>query len=337
MSGVGVAPSFNALIRVSGLTVSYASAGPAAPALAGVNLDIGRREVIGVLGESGSGKSTLALSILGMLPAGTQIQGSIFLHADLQSQRDLMQLAESEWQAIRGAKISMIFQEPGLCLSPVMQVGKQIGEVLRAHRHGKTSSNRERVEALLHRVGLSDTDRIYHAYPHQLSGGQLQRVAIAQALACEPNLLIADEVTRSLDALLQAEVIDLLREINQKDGTAILFITHNPMLLAGLADRVVVMYAGRIVEDGPATQVVRRPLHPYTQALLQLAASPAKNPVAPGRLPAIPGSLSDADRLARGCVFEPRCSARTAMCRERSPELIAVKEHRQVSCFNHGN
>jgi len=333
-----MAPSMDSqMVQARGLTVSYASAAPTTPALAEVTLDIGRGEIIGILGESGSGKSTLALSILGMLPANTRVQGSIFFQTHAQPRRDLLQFDESEWQAIRGAKISIIFQEPGLCLSPVMRVGAQIGEVLRAHRGGKTGSHQELVETLLRRVRLSDTDRVYRAYPHQLSGGELHRVVIAQALACSPELMIADEPTRSLDATLQAEVVDLLREINQKSGTAILFITHNPALLAGFANRVVVMYAGRIVEDGPAAQVFRRPLHPYTKALLQLAPGPAAGVIRQGRLLVIPGSLSDSDRRARGCVFEPRCFARTAVCQEQFPDPVALEDGRQVSCFNYGN
>ena len=308
------------------------------PALRKVDLDIAPGEVVGILGESGSGKSTLALSILGLLPESAHIEGSFFLEGE-----DLSDAAESRWAAIRGAKVAMIFQEPGLSLSPVMRAGDQISEVIRAHRGGSSKQRKQEVEAALKDAGISDVDRIYRAYPHQLSGGELHRVAIAQALVCRPALLIADEPTRSLDVTLQAEIQNALRDINRKYGVALIFITHNPALLPGFADRVVVMYAGRIVEAGTVAQVYRRPFHPYTKGLLQLVFKPAQHPgLISGfgrrqRLPAIPGSLSEFDQLSRGCAFEPRCSARTANCQIESPEEIVPEPDRRVSCFNYGN
>jgi len=320
------------LLSVRGLTVRYG--GPhAAPALSCLNLDIAHGEIVGVLGESGSGKSTLALSISGLLPSKTCIEGSILFRG-----QDLRQLEESGWQEIRGAKISAMFQEPGLALSPVMRVGDQIAEVIRAHR--PTARNRLKQECLqaLTEVCMPEADRIYNSYPHQLSGGQLHRVVMAQALACQPDLVIADEPTRSLDVTIQAEILDLLRSVRRKFGCALIFITHNPALLAGFADRVLVMYGGRIVEHGPVTQVFQRPFHPYTKGLLQLIpSSSAREGLARmTRLPAIPGSLSDADRLTRGCVFEPRCSARIARCQSKFPDESTPEPDRRVSCFNHG-
>jgi ABC-type dipeptide/oligopeptide/nickel transport system ATPase component len=186
-------------------------------------------------------------------------------------------LEESSWCHIRGSKISTIFQEPGLALSPVMRVGDQIAEVIGAHRTGSRKVLKEECEAILNEVRLSDTDRIYRAYPHQLSGGQLHRITIAQALACRPNLVVADEPTRSLDVTIQAAILDVLRSINRKYGSSLIFITHNPALLAGFADRVIVMYAGRIVEDGPVTQVFRHPLHPSEGPTTLAFLSRAKN------------------------------------------------------------
>lgn len=324
----------SSLLRIRGLTVSYGGHGQPVPALRGVGLDIAPGEIVGILGESGSGKSTLALSILGLLPASAQVEGSIVIEDE-----DFSQAAESRWAAIRGVKIAMIFQEPGLSLSPVMRAGDQIGEVIRAHRRGGSQQRRHEVEAALKDAGISDADRIYRAYPHQLSGGELHRVAIAQALACRPALVIADEPTRSLDVTLQAEIQNALRDINRKHGSALIFITHNPALLSGFADRVLVMYAGRIVEAGPVAQVYRRPLHPYTKSLLELIPARLEHSgfTRRERLPAIPGSLSALDYLAQGCAFEPRCAARTAGCRIESPEEVTPEHDRRVSCFNHAN
>jgi oligopeptide/dipeptide ABC transporter ATP-binding protein len=309
------------LLCVRGLRVQYS--GSESPAVAEVDLDIARGETIGVLGESGSGKSTLALSLIGLLPAKATAQGTAFFHGretlnDAKEARpavNLLQIDEAQWRKIRGARISMIFQEPSLALSPVMRVRDQIAEVLGAHRRDKP--RRQEIEEALKQVRLADVDRIGSAYPHQLSGGQLHRIAIAQAIACRPDLVIADEATRSLDVTVQAEVLNLLREINEAVGSALLFITHDPKLLAGFADRVIVMYAGRVVEEGPVERVFQQPQHPYTQALLRLVPSISKCPASGGgRLPAIPGSLTDSDRLSLGCVFEPRCAARIDVCGE---------------------
>jgi oligopeptide/dipeptide ABC transporter ATP-binding protein len=324
----------SALLSVQGLTVRYGGDRQSLAALSEVSFDLAAGEIVGIVGESGSGKSTLALSLLGLLPAKASREGSI----QFQNQ-DLLRGDESSWRAIRGARISMIFQEPGLALSPVMRVGDQIAEVIRAHRPGNGKSRKRECEAALSEVRFSDVDRICKAYPHQLSGGQLHRVAIAQAVVCRPEVIIADEATRSLDITLQSEIMDVLREVNRKSGSSLIFITHNPALLSGFADRVIVMYAGRIVEQGPVTQVFRRPLHPYTKGLLQLAPRyPGQEAISDGgRLPSIPGSLGDADRLTGGCVFEPRCSARTAICQSEFPVEITLEQDRRVSCFHHGN
>jgi peptide/nickel transport system ATP-binding protein len=329
----GTAPSgASPLLSVRGLTVNYGGKRPVS-ALSDINFDLAPGEIVGILGESGSGKSTLAVSILGLLSAKASSHGLIQFQ-----DRELMTMGESSWREIRGSKISLIFQEPGLALSPVMRVGDQIAEVIRAHRPGSRASRKKECREILSEVGLTDVDRIYEAYPHQLSGGQLHRVAIAQAVACRPQLVIADEATRSLDVTVQAEIMDVLRDVNRKFGSALLFITHNPALLAGFADRVLVMYAGRIVEDGPVTQVFRRPLHPYTKGLLQLAPRYPQpdSSTHRGRLPAIPGTLTDGDRFTRGCVFEPRCSSRTAVCHSEFPNESAPELGRRVSCFNHG-
>jgi oligopeptide/dipeptide ABC transporter ATP-binding protein len=323
------------LLRVRELTASYGSSRlPPTFALREVDFDIAPGEVVGILGESGSGKSTLALSILGLLPADARVTGSVVLQEE-----DLLSVDESRWRVIRGARIAMIFQEAGLSLSPVMRVGDQIAEVMRAHLPGNRKRRELECKALLKEVRLDDVDRIYAAYPHQLSGGELHRVAIAQALACRPKLVIADEPTRSLDAPVQAEVLGVLREVNHHFGSSLIFITHNPALLAGFADRVLVMYAGRIVEDGPVSQVFRQPLHPYTKGLLQLLPEfrQRRSLESGARLPVIPGSLTDKDLLTSGCTFEPRCPARTAICRGEFPNEVVPEPGRRVSCFNHAN
>ena len=251
------------MLHCQRLTVNYASV--TKPALCEIDFEIAPGEVVGILGESGCGKSTLALSVLGLLPANARVEGSILFH-----EQNLLQLSESRLTTIRGAQISLIHQEPGLSFSPVMRVGEQIAEVLRAHRSMKRTVREQECKAMLPGVQLGDVDRIYDAYPHQLSGGELHRVAIAQALICRPELVICDEPTSSLDVTIQAEILSLLRELKRKLGMAMIFITHNPALLAGFADRVLVMYDGRIVEQGRVAQVFRRPLHAYTNELLQL-------------------------------------------------------------------
>jgi oligopeptide/dipeptide ABC transporter ATP-binding protein len=325
----------SALLRVRGLSVSYAARSHAPGlALRQLDLDISAGEVVGILGESGSGKSTLALSVLGLLPAEARVVGSILFRHE-----ELLGLPEAQLRRIRGANISLIHQEPGLALSPVIRVGEQIAEVIGAHRGLKRKKRKQEAEAILQEVHLADTARIFAAYPHQLSGGELHRVAIAQALACRPDLVIADEPTRSLDVTLQAEILGVLRSLKQKFGTALIFITHNPALLAGFANRVVVMYAGRAVEEGGWSRVFSRPLHPYTKGLLDLVArSPRRDGSAAGiPLPAIPGGPPDLKALSQGCAFEPRCSRRTRICQSEDPEELTPEPSHRVSCFHHGS
>jgi ABC-type glutathione transport system ATPase component len=228
-----------------------------------INFDVFPGEVTGLLGESGSGKTTLALSLLRVLPAGTHVRGSIRFDG-----RDLLQLSEREMREVRGAGISIVFQEPGLALNPVMQVGTQIIEVLRAHHSWKPQRLRDETRALLVQVEFDDVDRIFKSYPHELSGGQAQRVLIAQALACRPAMLIADEPTASLDSTIQAEILALLEKLRRENNMALLFITHNPALLVNFAQRVMVMHDGEIVEQGATAAVFGRPGDAFTKSLL---------------------------------------------------------------------
>jgi len=256
------------LAQICDLRVTYFPGGqPPLRALDGVNLEIRAGEVLGILGESGSGKSTFALSVMRLLPRHAQYdRGSVqFLG------HDLLSLSEHELRKLRAARIALIPQDPALTLNPVMRVGTQISEVLRAHTELTRSQRTGRVQELLSEVGFEDPAQIAGAYPHQLSGGQRQRVVIAQAVACRPALVLADEPTSKLDASLQVEIVSLLATIRQTHATAFIVISHDPSLFCGFADRVAVMYAGQIVEEGAIENVYRRPRHPYTQELVGLA------------------------------------------------------------------
>lgn len=301
------------MLDVRDLRVNY----PAGSVVRGVSFGIGPGEGVGLLGESGCGKSTTARALLGLLSGGAAASGSVNFRG-----REMLDLSEKELQPIRGAEISMIFQEPRAALNPVLRVGTQVAEVIRAH--GCHADWR----GVMARVGLDA--RIWEAYPHQLSGGQLQRVLIAQALACGPMLLLADEPTASLDSVTRAGILELLIQLRNA-GIAMLTITHAPAVLTGLAGRVLIMYAGQIVEAGPRERVYARPLHPYTQALLACLPPP------PGtgrskRLPAIPGEPPDFADLPRGCAFAPRCARRIDACETSAPALIEVQPACWVRC-----
>jgi ABC-type glutathione transport system ATPase component len=251
------------ILHVEDLTVRFRAHDVDIVAVDHASLEVFPGEVVGVLGESGSGKTTLGSAILGLLPSGGSIaRGSIRFNG-----RELIGLNERKLQAIRGAAISTIFQEPRTALNPVMRVGVQVAEVIRAHRAWSSAKCREEVLAILTEVRL-DAEKIYDAFPHELSGGQCQRVAIAQALACRPQLVIADEPTSSLDATVQADILALLSELRQRHHIAFLLITHNPAILAKFADRILLMHSGKIVEQGLAADVLKRPSHPYTKMLL---------------------------------------------------------------------
>ncbi|MGA8270070.1 MAG: ABC transporter ATP-binding protein [Candidatus Sulfotelmatobacter sp.] len=320
------------LVQIRSLKVTYPTSGGARfAAVDDVSLEIHRCEVIGILGESGCGKSTLANAILRLLPAhARQESGDIIL-----SGRDLSKASEPELRLARGRELSLIPQDPALSLNPVMNVGSQIAEVLRAHFPSRAKERRARVVDLLVEVGFDRPEDIYGAYPHQLSGGQRQRIAISQAIACRPAVVIADEPTSKLDAPLQAEIVALLSQIRKNHGTAILLITHDPALLAGFADRIAIMYAGRIVESGVTADIFRWPLHPYTQALVRLAKSATGAPLRKS-FPAIEGESPDPTTFPAGCRFEPRCPDRMEICQQRYPQVFLPEPSRPVNCFKYG-
>ena len=308
--------------------------GVAVRALDDISLDVRRAEVLGVLGESGSGKSTLANAILQVLPRNAKSVKGEVLFGD----RNLLALTESELQAIRGREISLIPQDPALSLNPVMTVGTQVAEVLRAHFRLSSRQRRERVNELLAEVGFEDPSAICGAYPHQLSGGQRQRVAIAQAIACRPALVIADEPTSKLDSSLQAEMVNLLSDIRRRYGTALLVISHDLTIFAGFADRIAIMYAGRIVEEGNTKDIFRKPLHPYTQALVRLCTQRFIDAAANRtRLSAIEGEAADLTCAGIGCPFEPRCPGRMPVCTSVDPRELMPEPSHSVSCFKYGN
>lgn len=255
------------LVQIRALTVRYKS-GCAKPVLAldDVSLSIAPGEIVGLLGESGSGKSTLASAVMRLLPLNTECCGSVLIE-----DRDLLSINERELSSIRGRRIALIAQDPAVALNPVIRIGAQISEVLRAHLPLSSNERKHRVRELLCEVGFNDPERIANSYPHQLSGGQRQRAVIAQAVSCRPALLIADEPTSKLDAPLQAQVLELMSEIRRRQGMAILWITHDPATLVGFADRIAVMHQRRMVEEGATHQIFRQPQHAYTQNLTRLA------------------------------------------------------------------
>ena len=254
------------LLQVKDLSVSYRDAdAKLCPAVAGVLFEIARGEVLGLMGESGCGKTSIALALLGLLShEQAHVSGSVRFRG-----QELLSMNQHSWRALRGAGISMVFQEAEIALNPVMRAGDQVAEVIHAHKHVSWKQCRTEAAAALARVGLPATDRIFSAYPHQLSGGQRQRVVLAQALACEPALIIADEPTASLDAFSQSELLQLLRRLKRDLGIAILLISHTPEAQAFLADRLMVMADGRIIEHGPFAKLYRNPAHELTRALLQ--------------------------------------------------------------------
>jgi oligopeptide/dipeptide ABC transporter ATP-binding protein len=292
-----------------------------------LSFSIARGQTLALVGESGSGKTLTALSILRLLPSPpAHISGGSVLFDDV----DLLTLPEHKMRLVRGNRIAMIFQEPGTSLNPLMPVGEQIGEGIRLHQQLDRRSVREQVLMLMETVGIPDPRRRYRSYPHQLSGGIRQRVVVATALSCRPDLLLADEPTSALDTTVQAQIVDLLSRMKRDLGMSVLLITHDLGVVAALADKVVVLYRGQAVEEGYATQILSEPLHPYTRSLL--TARTLRDASAPHRFSSIsPGSSPRLDGEA--CPFVGLCPSRQAACGESSPDLVELGEGRKVRCF----
>jgi len=314
------------LLEVRGLSVSFATPRGPVPVLDGVSLTVRDGEVVGLVGESGSGKSVTALSILGLLGEQGRVDaGEIRLDG-----RDLVPLPEREWLKVRGRQVGMVFQEPMTSLNPLLPVGFQVAEVLEEHLGVGRPEARRRAAALFRDVGIPDAERRVDAYPHQLSGGMRQRVMLAMAMACRPRLLIGDEPTTALDVTIQAQILALLRDLGRAAGTAVLLISHDLGVVAAMASRVVVMYAGQVVEEAPARELFARPAHPYTRLLLAVVPRVHEKRA---RLSAIAGGIPAPTALPAGCRFHPRCPDAIPLCREAPPALEPHGSGRRVRCW----
>jgi len=329
------------LIDVQDLTVAFSVSGRQVPAVQDLSLSIAAGGTLALVGESGSGKSVTSLAVMGLLPRGIGriARGRILFRGRDGNERDLVGLSAEEKRKVRGDEIGMVFQEPMTSLNPVYTVGEQIAEPIRIHRGASHREAAARAVALLESVGIPDPARRAKQYPHELSGGMRQRVTIAMALACDPLLLIADEPTTALDVTIQAQILDLLREIRTERGMAMLFITHNLGVVAEIADRVAVMYCGRIVETGSVADVFERPRHPYTRGLLRSVprlgeATKLKESGTP--LPAIAGSVPGLERMPTGCPFAPRCEMAIAACRAAVPPLAEAGPGHLSRCIRFG-
>ncbi len=329
--GEGLSPD-RPLLEVRDLTVTFRSRGrKSVRAVDGVSLDIAAGATVGIVGESGSGKSVTSLASLGLLNRrGVDISGSVRFDGD-----DLLNMPEDELRNVRGREIAMVFQDPMSSLNPVLTIGRQITEILERHKGLKGQEARDRAAELLVSVGIGDATRRLRSFPHQLSGGMRQRVMIAMALACEPRLLIADEPTTALDVTISAQILELLRSLVVNSKTALVLITHDLGVVAGICDQVHVMYSGRIVESAPRRPLFADPRHPYTTGLLNSVPrldQPRGVPLLP-----IPGSPSDTLPWTRGCAFAPRCTRQVPECLEGPPALLpeegGVDSH-LVRCVN---
>lgn len=321
------------LLEVEDLRTSFVTPDGTVPAVDGVTFAISRGRTLALVGESGSGKSVTAYSLLRLIqPPGRILGGKILLRSARAGAIDLGQLDERSelLYRVRGGLISMIFQEPMTALSPVHAVGPQIAEAILLHQHTSRSEARRRTVEMLARVGLDAPDRRFDQYPHELSGGMRQRVVIAMALVCRPELLIADEPTTALDVTVQAQILELIKRLQRELGMAVIFITHDLGVVSGLCDRVQVMYAGRIVETADTRTLFRAPRHPYTQALQRSIPSlQAKG----AELFTIPGLPPDLTQPLTGCAFAPRCAHATDRCRAETPRLAAVTATHAQACL----
>jgi len=321
------------LLDVKNLCTEFRVDGKVLKAVDSASFHLKRGETLGIVGESGCGKSVMALSLLKLIPSppGHIASGSVFLKTD-GVDADLMTLSENEMLKIRGAKISMIFQDPLVSLDPVYTIGNQIIEAIRSHNSVGHKDAKARALKLLDLVGMPDPAARIKEYPHQLSGGMRQRVMIAMALACSPEILIADEPTTSLDVTIQAQILELISRLQKELGMSVMLITHDFGIVAEMADRVMVMYAGQIVEEGSTDEIFNSPKHPYTQALLK-AVLPAEKKMRGATLSTIPGRVPDLGDLPKGCYFQNRCSRVKDRCRIESVPNDPCGIGRVVRCF----
>jgi oligopeptide transport system ATP-binding protein len=316
------------VLEVSDLNVIFSLHDGEVQAVQNLSFSLGESETLAVVGESGSGKSQAFLAIMGLLARNGRASGKAVL-----DNTDLLSLTPAQLDSHRGHDISMIFQDPMTSLNPSLRIGKQLSEVLVRHRHLSESKSRRRAIEMLDRVGIPEAARRAASYPHELSGGMRQRVMIAMALLCEPKVLIADEPTTALDVTVQAQMLELFKSLTTDFGTALVLITHNLGVVAGLADRMMVMYAGRAVESGNVDELFYNPKHPYTFGLLQ---STPHVETSGQRLSAIKGLPPSLEHLPRGCAFHPRCTFAMPVCRTDHPELSTRGNGRLAACFYDG-
>ena len=315
-----------AMIDIRDLSVTFTQRRKPVTAVNGVSLEVRPGEVVALLGESGSGKSVTLRSLLRMHPKGTIVSGSVLVDG-----ADVMTLAPRALADFRGRTVSMIFQEPRLALDPVYTVGQQIIEAVRRHEGIDRAAARARALALFDKVRIPSAARRLDNYPHEMSGGMLQRAMIAMALSCNPKVLLADEPTTALDATVQIQILLLIRDLQREYGLSVIFVTHDIGVAAEVADRVAIMYAGRVVEEGAIDRVIRAPQHPYTRGLLDARVELAGDR---DRLVTIPGAPPDLSDLPPGCSFAPRCSRVSETCRETVPPLASPIADGKVACFH---
>jgi oligopeptide/dipeptide ABC transporter ATP-binding protein len=317
----------NKVLSIKNLSTSFTTDRGTARAVDDVSLDLYERETLGVVGESGCGKTVTALSILRLIEPPGQIAKSSIVEFE---GSNLMELGPGQLRQVRGAGIAMVFQEPTASLNPVLTVGSQISETLRAHTAISRSGARTKASELLELVGIPDPGKRIDDYPHQLSGGMQQRVMIAIALSCNPKVLIADEPTTALDVTIQAQILELLADLRKRFGMSVILITHDLGIVAGIADRVAVMYGGQIVEQAPTRALFNEAHHPYTQALLRAIPRIDRQVE---RLETIPGAVPPATAWPQGCRFHPRCKFVFDRCKEDQPHLIGIGEKRKARCW----
>ena len=321
------------LLELKDLKVSVRKDKSYLPIVKGVDIAVPKGEIVGLVGESGCGKSMSAKSIMGLLPSSARVEGSIFWHGKDET-TDLTGLKEKELRKMCGPEISMIFQEPMTSLNPMMRIGDQVAEVLLVHKLVKNRNEaREKVICLLSEVGISEPELRYRSYPHEFSGGMRQRAMIAMALICEPKLLIADEPTTALDVTIQAQILELMKDLQKKENTSIIFITHNLGVVAEICDRVSVMYAGHIIEQGPVNDIFYNPQHPYTKGLL--ASTPRLDEDSKERLIPIEGTPIDLLNPPKGCNFGPRCKDCMKICLRQKPPFYEIEEGHISACWLH--
>ena len=321
-------------LKIESLHTSFISDYGSTKVLEDVSLSIKQSEVLALVGESGSGKTVTSLSIMGLLPPNGKIdQGKITLLSKKNEELDILELSESKFNKVRGNDVSMIFQEPMTCLNPTMTIGSQIKEVILNHKKISNKDAYKSMIDLLKLVEIPEPEQRAEEYPHQLSGGMRQRIMISIALACEPKLIIADEPTTALDVTIQAQLLELLRRLKNSvvNKTSILFVTHNLGIVREIADRIIVMYAGTIVEEGTVDEVFNKPLHPYTKGLIQ--SLPEFNIEHNKKIQPIRGSIPNMNNLPSGCYFHPRCDFATENCKINKPNLEIIINDRKSRCF----